>query len=147
MMITPSYADTPTLSLLRALAEANQDISRRDERHSAELKLAASEFDVIATLGNTTGMRMCDLAAHTLNTKSNITRVVKELVRRGLVERRRNPESEREVLVCLTRQGEDLFAETYPQKYKFLQALFDSRLTADEQRELTRLLQLLCGKS
>ncbi|MDQ2733152.1 MAG: MarR family winged helix-turn-helix transcriptional regulator [Armatimonadota bacterium] len=140
MKTTEPSAESDALQLLRALAEAHQDVGRQSERQTAEWDLSNSEFDVVSTLGNTDGMRMCDLAERTLNTKSNITRVVKDLSERGVVERQRNPDCEREVFVRLTPAGEELFTRTYPQMYQFAQELFDSRLTGQQQRKLIKLL-------
>lgn len=145
MGTTENYAESEALRLLRALTEAHQDVMRQSERQIAEWDLSCSEFDVIATLGNTDGMRMSDLADRTLNTKSNITRVVKDLSERGLANRQRNPDCEREVFVRLSPAGEELFSRTYPQIYRFTQELFDGRLTAQQQRKLIKLLGKLAG--
>jgi DNA-binding MarR family transcriptional regulator len=52
-------------------------------------------------------------------------------------------ESEREVLVSLTPDGQRVFEDIYPRHFEFLKDYFDSRLSRDEQAELTSLLQKL----
>jgi hypothetical protein len=56
MRKTTRKDDVETLMLIRHLTEAYQNISRRDDQQSASWELGGSEFDVIATLGNTEGI-------------------------------------------------------------------------------------------
>ena len=86
---------------------------------------------------------MTDLAERTLMTKSNCTRVMKCLERKGLARRERGPESDREVLASLTDEGQALFRRVYPLQYQHLKALYDSRLTEQEQEQLIALLNRL----
>lgn len=103
--------------------------------------LSPSEFDCLATLGVDQPLRMCDLAQRSLLTKSHTTQVAKGLEARGLVHRRRSPESDREVLVSLTAEGQELFERAYPAVYERLKRDFDSRLTEAEQETLITLLR------
>src|SRR5205823_13525672 len=102
--------------------------------------LHPSEFDVLAHLGVEQPQEMTELAERTLLTKSNCTRVMKCLERKGLARRERGPESDREVLAFLTRAGEELFRRVYPLHYEHLKSLYDGRLTEQEQEQLIALL-------
>ncbi len=136
--------DSLTLSLLRALHRSYRDVQCADSRELEERwGLQHSEFDVIATLGNTAGIRMGEIAARTLSSPANVTRLVKRLEGRGLVERERSPESDREVIARLTPAGVALFEAAYPAQYEFMKAWFDERLDPAQQEALKTALESL----
>ncbi len=135
-----SYRDTPTLGLLRSLVRAAQQLQTWLHENAAGYGLSSSEFDLVLTLGNTEGLRMCDAATRMLTSAPNLTRVAKRLEDRGLVERRRSSESDREVIVRLTPAGIALFEAAYPQAYQLWRERFDARLTEREQADLAALL-------
>lgn len=134
------------MRLLRALVEANSHIMKLDEVQIRTYGLASAEFDGLVTLGVDQPLRMCDLAQRSLLTKSHTTQVVKQLEAKGLVNRQRSRESEREVFVSLTPAGEELFERVYPVHYEFLLGLFRQRLTAAEQDTLIALLRKLADE-
>lgn len=137
------YRRTQTMRLLRALVEANGQVMKLDEVQIRSYGLASAEFDGLVTLGVDQPLRMCDLAQRSLLTKSHTTQVVKQLEAKGLVNRQRSRESEREVLVSLTPAGQELFEQVYPRHYEFLKGLFGERLSPEEQDALTGLLRKL----
>jgi DNA-binding MarR family transcriptional regulator len=134
------------MRLLRALVEAHGHVMKLDEVQIRTYGLASAEFDGLVTLGVDQPLRMCDLAQRSLLTKSHTTQVVKQLEAKGLVNRQRSRESEREVLVSLTPAGEELFQQVYPVHYEFLLGLFRQRLAAEEQETLITLLRKLADQ-
>lgn len=138
-----SYRDTLTLRLLRSLVRGSQQLQTWMNENAAVYGLSSSEFDLVMTLGNTEGLRMCDAATRMLTSAPNLTRVAKRLEERGLVERQRSLDSDREVIVRLTAPGSDLFEEAYPRAYHQWRERFESRLTEAEQAQLTALLARL----
>jgi MarR family 2-MHQ and catechol resistance regulon transcriptional repressor len=137
----------PQIRMLRALAIAHE---RFTEVHKSALRhfaLSVSEFDVLAALGNTPGMRMKDIADHmmTSSSPSNVTRICTALEKRGLVERQRSPESDREVIARLTPKGDVIFQELFKQIPRFSAAFVDSALGEKEQlqvvKHLTRFIE------
>jgi DNA-binding MarR family transcriptional regulator len=135
-----SYRDTPTLGLLRTLVRASQQLQTWMNENAAAYGLSSSEFDLVMTLGNTEGLRMCDAATRMLTSAPNLTRVAKRLEERGLVERQRSPDSDREVIIRLTSPGNDLFVAAYPRAYQQWRERFDARLSESEQSQLANLL-------
>lgn len=128
--------------MLRALAIAYETF---DDAHKAVLRpygLSMSDFDVIATLGNTAGLRMKDIAGHmmTSSSASNVTRVCSSLEKRGLVERRRAPDNDREVIARLTDAGDGVFRDVFGRMAKFSTAFVDSALEESEQVRVVELL-------
>lgn len=126
------------LPALRELVRTYQAFSLVDEAQIRTYGLTASQFDVIATLGNTDGMTMGDLAEKTLVTKGTLTGIVDRLEAKQLVQRI-VPEGDRRCFkIVLTEAGEALFHEIFPRHMAFLQERFD-RLEASEM-ELLRVL-------
>lgn len=138
-----SYRDSLTLTLLRELHRAYRGVNCMDTEGIEAMGLAHSEFDVLATLGNTEGMPMGEMATRMLTSPGNVTRLVKRLEGRGLVQRRRAEWSDRVVIASLTPAGEDLFEQTYPAQYRHVKRWFDARLSDDQQQQLIDLLQSL----
>ncbi|MFN7951769.1 MAG: MarR family transcriptional regulator [bacterium] len=145
--MAPTLRDTPALTLLRAIYRAQRRVREVDGAGIALHGLSESEFDVVMTLGNTHGLRMCEIAARTLTSPANVTRVVKELEKKGLVTRTRGTLSDREVVTSLTSRGEDLFERAYPAQHAHLTRAFDAILTRGEQAELAALLVRLASIS
>ncbi len=138
-----SRRNTEAITLLRKIVRALQRMEAEDQALAKGHGLSMPEFDVVATLGNTAGLRMCDLAGRSLKTAPNVTRIAKKLEERGLLTRERSSESDREVIAKLTDAGEALFAAAYPEIADNRRADVDQRLTKTEQRALIDLLDKL----
>ncbi|MBY0574230.1 MAG: MarR family transcriptional regulator [Undibacterium sp.] len=77
------------------------------------LGFTEAQFDIIATLGNTTGMNCKELGEKTLITKGTLTGVLNRLEAKGLVQRERG-EDKRQFFVKLTAAGIHSFETTFP---------------------------------
>lgn len=141
----PTLRDTPTFTLLRTLHRAFRRVREVDLAGIARHGLPESEFDVVMTLGNTEGLRMCEVAQRTLTSPANVTRVMKVLEEKGLVSRERGELSDREVVARLTPVGERLFAEAYPMQHRYVAAAFDAVLSREQQLALARQLEKLAN--
>jgi len=101
------------LRSLRLLAETYQAFERLSGRHVRALGLTPAQFDIVATLGNTTGMSFRELGEHTLITKGTLTGVVDRLAVRGLVERVASNTDRRSITVRLTTAGQREFQRVF----------------------------------
>ena len=70
----------PFLKLLRPLVETYAAFLRKDAEQVRRLGLTGSQFDVIATLGDTDGLPCSELSEKTLVTKGTLTGVLDRLV-------------------------------------------------------------------
>ncbi len=140
-----SYKDAPGIRVLRALLRAERALLGCHAWIEEQLPLP--EFDMIATLGNTQGLRMHELAQRMITSPANVTRVARALEARGLVERARSADSGREVICRLTAKGERLFAELYPKAARYTIDVLDGILSRDEQATLEKLLERLADGS
>jgi DNA-binding MarR family transcriptional regulator len=142
--LTPTQraAQEPFLFVLRELAQTYQAFSSYDEDHIRQLGLTLPQYDVLATLGNTSGMMMSQLAEKTLVTKGTLTGIVDRLEKKGLVQRIVPPDNRRCFIVKLTPAGEQLFEAVFPEHTAYLKQRFD-RLDASTLQEIRRSLQQL----
>lgn len=74
-----------------------------------------SQFDIIATLGNTAGMTCKELGEKTLITKGTLTGVLDRLDKKGLIERTQGYDDRRQLFIKLSHAGEQTFADIFPQ--------------------------------
>lgn len=142
--LTPSQkaANEPTLALLRDLVRTYQAFYSYDEAHIRTLGLTMPQFDVLATLGNTPGMMMSQIAEQTLVTKGTLTGIVDRLEAKGLVERTVPPDNRRCFIVKLTQAGQDLFEDVFPTHINYLKLRLGALNLEDIQRIQAALGQL-----
>ena len=135
------FKDDPYLKVLRPLVEAYLAFWMQDSRHIRSMRLTPSQFDVIATLGDSNGMTCAQLSAATLVTKGTLTGVLDRLAAKRLIRRTATNTDRRCVNIQLTEKGETLFKKTFPAHSRFLRPYFTRALTQKEA-ELTRRLLL-----
>ena len=116
----------PYMPLVRALIECAQSFERCSSTHVRALGLTPSQFDIIATLGNTNGMTCKELGEKTLITKGTMTGVLNRLEMKGLLSRDQSPEDGRSWITRLTQEGQALFEDIFPRHLAHLDPLFAS---------------------
>ena len=131
-------------SVLRQLLRTHQAFLSYAASHVHPLGLTLPQYDVIITLGNTTGMQPKKLGEETLITKGTLTGVVSRLEDKGLVERLASPKDGRSQIIRLTEAGCEIYEQTFAEHLQFINRLFDDyesgKVTALEV-ELVRLHQ------
>jgi DNA-binding MarR family transcriptional regulator len=126
------------VSLLRAHATLMRRLESDLQR---ETGLALADFDVLAQLARAGGeMRMTELAARALISRSGMTRRVTRLVEEGLVRRADADADGRGVVVALTDAGLARLAETAPVHARGISKLFVAQLDDQELAILERAL-------
>lgn len=123
---------------LRAYARIDQAI---DADLQARYGLRHSEFEVLLRLRRAPGerLRIQDLAAQSLLTRSGTSRLVDRLARAGLVVREAAAEDGRGAYAVLTAGGRELFDRLRPQHLAFVRERFHDRLTSREIAVLVRV--------
>jgi DNA-binding MarR family transcriptional regulator len=122
----------------------NQIIERR-VRSGLRERFATTlpRFDLMAQLErHPEGLKMNALSRLLMVTGGNVTAIVDQLAREGLVERLPEPADRRAFRVRLTRAGERAFGEMAREHERWIVALFEG-LTRREHDELLRLLAKL----
>lgn len=92
--------------LLYLLAAASHAISSDFHALVRRHGMRVSDWRVLACLSDVDGLMITELAALVLYEQSRLTKVVDQLERRGLVERRGDPADRRRVRVFITRSGQ-----------------------------------------
>jgi DNA-binding MarR family transcriptional regulator len=106
-----------------------------------ETGLALADFDVLAQLSLAGGeLRMTELAARALISRSGMTRRVARLVDEGLVRRGTADADGRGVVVALTDAGAARLAETAPVHMRGVSELFIAQLDDQELAALKSAL-------
>jgi MarR family transcriptional regulator, 2-MHQ and catechol-resistance regulon repressor len=119
------------LPVVRELARCYQAFESYSSRHVRSLGLTSSQFDIIATLGNTEGMTFKQLGEMTLITKGTLTGVVDRLAAKRLVRRVASPEDGRSQKVQLTDAGQEMFERIFPSALDHLGKAFAGMSAAE----------------
>lgn len=109
---------------------------------AAEFGITPSQLGVLEALSHLGPMSHCALAAKLLVSASNLTTVIDNLERDGLVRRERDPNDRRVSITSLTPAGEARLASFFPQHVRRLVSAM-SALDPEEQVELGRLCRKL----
>lgn len=139
-MELPHLKDDPYLKLVRPLVEAYLAFWRTGSRHIRSLRLTPSQFDVIVTLGDTTGMTCSELSDKTLVTKGTLTGVLDRLESKHLIRRDAIVGDRRYTKIVLTEKGDALFRNTFAAHIAFLRPFFERALSPQETEQACALL-------
>ena len=130
------------LSLWVKLARASSIFSHLTAADIQTYGLTPPQFSVIETLGHLGPMKMGSFCSKLLTSGGNITVVIDNLEKDGLVERVPVPEDRRAITVQLTSKGEKLFSEIFAKHAQFVTKMA-SVLDEHEQMQLSALLKKL----
>ena len=140
------YQGTPeevlALDTFIKLTRATNSLINRLADYESLGDLTQSQFGVLETLLHLGALSQSDLCAKLLKSGGNITLVIDNLEKRGLVRRDPGPKDRRISIVSLTPAGTALIKVVFPQQLKAIQAEF-SALTPEEQADLGRLCKKL----
>jgi MarR family 2-MHQ and catechol resistance regulon transcriptional repressor len=134
--------ETLALDAFVKLTRANNSLANRLAPGLAQAGLTESQFGVLEALLHVGPLHQCDLAERILKSSGNMTMVIGNLERRGLVRRQRSTGDRRFIEVALTRQGEQLIRKVFPGHAERLTRLMGV-LSEGEQRTLGRLCRKL----
>ncbi|HSN56309.1 MAG TPA: MarR family transcriptional regulator [Candidatus Sulfomarinibacteraceae bacterium] len=137
-----SAAEKRALDAYIKLRRAVNAVSLREGEVMRAAGLTESQFGALEALLHLGPLCQHELAGKVLKSAGNMTTVVDNLERRGLVERRRDGEDRRVVTVHLTASGRDLVRAVFPRVVEVLVDAF-STLSATEQQQLAALCRRL----
>lgn len=124
------------------LTRANNSVLARIAHHGTHPDLSVSQFGTLETLYHLGTMSQTDICGKLLKSGGNTTLVIDNLERRGLVQRRRDPDDRRVVMVELTESGRDLISSIFPRHAEVVAAEM-AVLTPEELRQLGDLCKKL----
>lgn len=138
----PTYLALNTYTKLMRAAES---VTNRTSRLMAEDGLTISQFAVLEALYHKGPLCQRDIAAKILKSTGNITLVIDNLEKRGLVRRERDSEDRRYLTVHLTSDGTALIAQTFGRVKDAIVSEM-SLLSQSEQQQLGSLCKKLGTK-
>ena len=124
------------------LMRAANSVSAATGAELAGADLTDSQFAVLEVLYHAGPLCLTVIAHKILKTGGNLTLVVKNLEKRGLVQRKQSAEDRRYFSLHLTPKGKRVIAEVFPKQAARITQVLDA-LTSDEQAELARLSKKL----
>lgn len=127
------------------LVRAAESVTVRSHKHLYQANLSFGQFAVIEALYNLGPLCQKDLAQKILKTPRNITMIVDNLEKRGLVRRERDACDRRFLNIHLTDEGKEVFKKVFPQHVKRLEQEMNI-LSTQELEELGRLCRILGTK-
>lgn len=130
------------LSTYVKLVRATTSLNARIHRHLRGHGLTESQFGVLEAIFHLGPLSQQELGKKILKTKGNITAVLDNLEKRGLVVRRHDREDQRWTIVHLTGQGERLIEDLFPRHAAVIRREM-STLSEEELDTLGRLCRVL----
>ncbi|MEV6001472.1 MarR family transcriptional regulator [Streptomyces griseomycini] len=107
---------------------------RLEQQLKREFGLSGLQYEILARLSGAPGreMRMAELAAALVNSKSGLTYQIGQMEKSGLVRRRSCPSDERAVYAVLTEEGMTLLEQAAPGHVATVRELLFDALTPDQ---------------
>jgi DNA-binding MarR family transcriptional regulator len=126
-------------NLLRAHAAVVPRLERRLEEHRL---VPIAQYDVLLELNSAEGrrLRMQDLSARVVLSRSRVSRVVDDMVRAGLVRRDPDPDDRRSSFAVITDAGRAALRRAAPVYLAGIEAEFLAHLSPSERRAVEQAL-------
>jgi MarR family transcriptional regulator, 2-MHQ and catechol-resistance regulon repressor len=124
------------------LMRASNSVSAATNSSITDAGLTASQFAVLEVLYHVGPLCLTEIAHKILSTGGNLTLVVRNLEKRGLVQRKQSADDRRFFSLHLTTKGKNLIAEVFPKQAAEITRVIGA-LSAEEQAELARLSKKL----
>ena len=135
-------AEVRALNAFIALQRAAESVERATQAEIRKKKLTQSQFGVLEALLHLGPLCAKDLAGKLLRSKGNLTLVVVNLEKQGLIVRTRSDEDRRRQAVTLTALGRRLILAIFPGHVKGITTAMKA-LSAEEQENLRDICRKL----
>lgn len=128
------------LSTLVVFTRAEHIIHKKEFETIKRSGLTPSQFGVLEALYNKGDLRIYELIEKILTTSGNITVVIKNLEKDGLVKRNPDPSDKRSCIISLTEVGKQVIERILPEHIENIRHIFDT-LTDEEKMTLKMILK------
>lgn len=133
-----SEEDKITLNAFIKLTRAAESVNNRLNRHLADAGLTISQFGVLEALYHLGPLNQKSLGEKLLRSGGNITLVIDNLEKCEFVERQRDPNDRRALLIHLTSKGKAFIKSFFPKHLEQIRQEF-SVLTDKEKKDLAQI--------
>lgn len=135
-----NYETNLNLSTLIVLTRAEQKIHKMEYETMKAGGLTNSQFAVLEVLHSKGDLKICDIIEKILTTSGNITVVIKNLEKEGLVRKYSDVEDKRSMLISITDKGKKIMDDIFPDHVENINKIFN-RLTIEEKLQLKKILK------
>ena len=132
------------LKLVIALSRTQTSFARAIQNFLTPYDLTTAQFGVLEALYHLGDLKICELIDKTLSTSGNMTVVIRNLEKEGLITRHVNVEDRRAFVIGLTDAGRTLIRPVFEQHLFLLEDVF-GRLTLEDKDALLVLLKKMNG--
>ena len=130
------------LRLVIALSRCNQSVHKKNLKSVKDGGLTISQFGVLEALYHKGDLRISEIIEKMLTTGGNMTVVIDNLQKSGLIKRLSDPEDRRATLISITENGRELMDEVFPKHVEEVRGVLGG-LTKEEKKILIMLLKKL----
>lgn len=134
------------IQTLRALNRCSQNVHKKELSIIKDSGLTASQFEVLEVLYDLGDLRICDIIEKILATGGNMTVVIDNLAKDGLVQQCMDPQDKRVKLIRITEKGKSLMDDLIPRYLDNINSIFKD-LSEAEKQNLREILIKLSGVS
>lgn len=135
-----NYETNLNLSTLIVFTRAEQKIHKMEYETMKAVGLTSSQFAVLEVLYSKGDLKICEIIEKILTTSGNITVVIKNLEKDGLVSKHEDPSDKRSMLISITDKGKKIMDDIFPSHVDNINNIF-SILTTEEKLELKKILK------
>lgn len=129
-----------TLSTLITFTRAEHIIHKKELETIKKSGLTTAQFGVLEALYNKGDLKICEIMDKILTTSGNITVVIKNLEKDGLVRKSLDPKDKRATIISITDEGKKIIEEILPSHLENIVNIF-SVLTDEEKVVLKDILK------
>lgn len=133
------------LKLLIALSRATSAVHKGSTKNMKEKGVTPSQFEVLEALYHKGPMKVCAITEKILTSNGNMTVIIANLEKEGLVRRTADPNDRRASIIKITEPGKDIIEAIFPLHLEYLKESF-SRLEDEEKEEIIRLMKKMQGR-
>ena len=130
------------LKLIVSLIKNMQNLGLIISEQMRGFGITSAQFAVMEVLYHKGSLTVNQIIEKTFSTSGNSSLVIKNLCKEGLTVKKENPEDKRSKLISLTRKGDELMSQIFPEHILLLAEAL-SHLTCDEKKEVTKGLRKL----
>lgn len=135
-----NYETNLNLSTLVVFTRTEQKIHKIEYETMKDGGLTPSQFAVLEVLYNKGDLKICEIIEKILTTSGNVTVVIKNLEKDGLVKKHADPNDKRSILISITDKGKKIMDDIFPNHVDNINNIF-SVLTIEEKLELKKILK------
>jgi len=139
---TGSKRELEALNSYIKLIRSAESLSSKLNLMLSDYGLTESQFGALDSLLHLGPMKQKEIGKKILKSGGNITMVINNLEKRGLVERRKGEKDKRQFIIHLTPKGRKSINELLPRIVKKIKKHFEI-LSKEEQKELQRLCKIV----